>query len=441
MSSSFIFERIDNNLKNGSVSFSYSLSLASGTHSFIETLTLPRPVTREVPVPVLSQILQMLHILLGISYWKTFCPKNIEIKGQCLSRVQSDFWNTVYTQGLGEFYFTNTIDFRGLVSFPFEKSSLCIPTNVTQQSRSLVGLGGGKDSLVVTWLMQKHKKIFDTFIVETQHSYPFIDKLNTKLGKTPLIVKRSIDPKLIKLNRQSTTHNGHIPISAIYGAIGILLAVAYDYSSVIMGNERSSDVGNTIFHGTVINHQWSKSKAFEILFQQFIHDTISPQLTYCSLLRPLSEMQVMKLFTRQLAYLPLFSSCNRNFSITRQLTNATWCGKCPKCAFAFALLSAFVSKKTIVSLFGVNLFAQKSLLPIYQQLWGEKGIKPFECVGTPQEVKLAFAQAYKNGEYQPDIIMKYYVKHILSTINILELEQKVMNPSALDEVEKIISSV
>ena len=67
MSQSFTFEGIDNNLKNGSVSFTYGLSTKGNSYSFTETLTLPKPVTREVPEPVLWSILQMLHLMLGIS--------------------------------------------------------------------------------------------------------------------------------------------------------------------------------------------------------------------------------------------------------------------------------------------------------------------------------------------------------------------------------------
>ena len=421
MSQSFTFEGIDNNLKNGSVSFTYGLSTKGNSYSFTETLTLPKPVTREVPEPVLLSILQMLHLMLGISYWKTYWPKHIEIKNYTLSTSQARFWNTIYTQGLGEFYFKNDIDFRGLISFPSNESLSSPPTDLNQQSRSLVGLGGGKDSLVVAQLLKDHNKAFVPFIVETQHAYEFINELNIKLDKEPLVVKRSIDPKLIELNKNADTYNGHIPISAIYGAIGILLAVVYDYSSVVVGNERSSNRGNTTFHGEEINHQWSKSQAFETLFQTFIHDTISPQLNYLSLLRPLSEMQVMELFIKSPDYLSLFSSCNRNFSITHQLTHSKWCGECPKCAFVFAILSAFVSKETVISTFGNNLFAQKSLLSLYQELWGEKGVKPFECVGTPAEVKLAFARAHKKAEYENDVIMQYFSEHIFVETEIVEL--------------------
>lgn len=439
MSQSFTFEGIDNNLKNGTVSFTYRLSSKGKSHSFTETLTLPKPVTRPIiPEPVLTSVLQMLHLMLGISYWKLSCPKYIEIKGYELSPVQARFWNTIYTQGLGEFYFKNNIDFHGLVSFPSEESTKPTPTKLNQQPRSLVGLGGGKDSLVVAQLLKTYGKLFDTFIVETQHSYEFINELNAKLGKTPLIVKRSIDPKLIKLGNQPDIFNGHIPISAIYGAIGILLSVAYDYSSVVVGNERSSDVGNTTFHGEEINHQWSKSQAFETLFQNFIHETISPQLNYLSLLRPLSEMQVMKLFAQSADYLPLFSSCNRNFSITHQLTNSKWCGECSKCAFVFAMLAAFVSKETAVATFGKNLFAEESLLTTYQELWGEKGVKPFDCVGTPQEVKLAFAYVHDTGEYKADVIMQYFKEHILPDTNLSELQLEVMNTKVFTRLKEII---
>ncbi len=415
MSQSFTFEGIDNNLKNGSISFTYRLSTTGNSYFFTETLTLPKPVTREVPEPVLSSILQMLHLMLGISYWKLYCPKDIIINRYTLKPSQAYFFNTLYTQGLGEFYFKNNIDFRGLVSFPSDTSLESRPTKLRQNKRSLVGLGGGKDSIVVAEMLKSQNRAFDTYVVETQHHYPLIDTISSKLGKQTLMIKRMLDPQLMKLSKQPDTYNGHIPISAVYGAIGVLLCVVYDYASVLVGNERSSSIGNTNYLGEEINHQWSKSQTFETLFQTFIHDTISPQLNYLSLLRPLSEMQIMELFIKSPDYLSLFSSCNRNFSITHQLTHSKWCGECPKCAFVFALLAAFVSKETAISTVGKNLFAQKSLLSTYQELWGEKGVKPFECVGTPKEVTEALSRALNKGEYKDDVIMKYFYEYIKSS--------------------------
>ncbi|MDA1316826.1 MAG: hypothetical protein O3B87_02255 [bacterium] len=433
----FIFNEIRSNPKDGRFEFSYKLNTHKEAYEFIETITLPGPIERDIS----PALLQTIHVMLGLSYWKLYCPKHITFSTYSLSPDQESFFNTLYTQGLGEFYFKNNIDFRGLVSFPFDESTTSHPIKLHPQSRSLVGLGGGKDSLVVAQLLKKHHKPFDTFIVETQHSYSYIDKINAKLGKEPFVIKRTIDPTLIELSKNPDIYNGHIPISAIYAAIGILVSVVYDYSTVVVGNERSSDIGNTTFYGEEINHQWSKSHAFEMLFQNYIHSTISPQLNYLSLLRPLSEMQVMELFVESPEYFLLFSGCNRNFSITHQLENSKWCGECPKCAFVFTMLAAFVSKETATETFGQNLFAKESLLPTYQELWGEKGVKPFECVGTPSEMKLALAKIHATVEYEEDVIMKYFVEHILSDVDASALEQEVMNTSASTSLEKIINSL
>ena len=52
----------------------------------------------------------------GISYYKAYLPA--EIVGLKLDAEQAAFWNKVYQRGLGEFFYRNEIDFRGLVNFP-----------------------------------------------------------------------------------------------------------------------------------------------------------------------------------------------------------------------------------------------------------------------------------------------------------------------------------
>ncbi len=109
----------------------------------------------------------------------------------------------------------------------------------------------------------------------------------------------------------------------------------------------------------------------------------------------------MELFTRHPKYLELFTSCNRNWHLVAKKEMPTlWCGECPKCAFAFALLAAFVPKETIVRLFGKNLFEDEKLIPLYKELLGLEGIKPFECVGTPEETKAAFQLIHERGGFE-----------------------------------------
>ena len=49
----------------------------------------------------------------------------------------------------------------------------------------------------------------------------------------------------------------------------------------------------------------------------------------------------------------------------------------------------------------------------YKELLGIEGVKPFECVGTPEEVKLAFYMLYKKGEYKDSLVMQMFEKEVV----------------------------
>jgi hypothetical protein len=59
---------------------------------------------------------------------------------------------------------------------------------------------------------------------------------------------------------------------------------------------------------------------------------------------------------------------------------------------------------------------------------GVKDIKPFDCVGTPDEVKVALYHAMKRGEYVQDASMKMFEGEVLPTIpSIEDLEAEVFS--------------
>jgi hypothetical protein len=58
-----------------------------------------------------------LHIALGISYYKLFPTKTLEVKSGYLNDEQIAFWEKFYRNGLGEFFIKNDIDFRELINF------------------------------------------------------------------------------------------------------------------------------------------------------------------------------------------------------------------------------------------------------------------------------------------------------------------------------------
>lgn len=64
-------------------------------------------------------------------------------------------------------------------------------------------------------------------------------------------------------------------------------------------------------------------------------------------------------------------------------------------------------------MFGHNLYGDRELVPLFRELLGLKGFKPFECVGTPEEVKVAMYMAHERGEFDEDIIMKLFEDEVI----------------------------
>jgi hypothetical protein len=443
----FIYKKPVWEVEGRKATFFYQLEHGEEVFNFTETLVFPtsQPISN-IPQNLLNNVLDSLSLALGISYYKLYCPKQIVLEGLQLSKEQAEFWNKVYTKGLGEFFYKNKIDFRELISFPFNDEQTecpkcsevdCPPSlkatvgqgksapaelSLLRQAqdrndkkkleRSLVGIGGGKDSIVTAELLKSLKKPFIGFAVET---HAIKERVAQILGVDLIIVKRQIDPKLFELNKKPGVYNGHVPVSSIYAFIGLLTALLYDYRNIIVSNEQSANYGNTTYLGEKINHQWSKSFEFEVLFQEYVKNYLTPDVTYFSLLRPFSEIAIVKCFADYPQYFSVFSSCNRNFKITEK-TNIKWCARCAKCAFAFAMFSAFLPKKQLVNIFGQNLFNRSDLLQVYKELLGVSAIKPFDCVGTPEEVQVAFYLAMLRREYENDIAMKFFQKEVLPKI-------------------------
>ncbi len=187
----------------------------------------------------------------------------------------------------------------------------------------------------------------------------------------------------------------------------LFAALLYDFRVVVASNEASANYGNVMYLGSEMNHQWSKSLEFETLLSQYVTNYISQDLSVFSLLRPLTEMDIAKTFSKYPNYFHSFTSCNTNFKIQHNPRRGQWCGKCPKCAFVFLILSAFLPKETVIGIFQKNLFADPTLIATYEELLGIAGFKPFECVGTPEESILAFRKVREKGEFSGDVVYEH----------------------------------
>jgi UDP-N-acetyl-alpha-D-muramoyl-L-alanyl-L-glutamate epimerase len=401
----FVFRGYSHNLKKGEVVFSFGFR-GEKNIDFAEKISFP-PVVSQIPEALLKSLLNNLMLILGISYWKLYCPKEIVIKSNFLTKEQAEFWNIVYTKGLGEFFYKNKLDFRGLINFPYIKEAEAKPVDLLRSDRALLGIGGGKDSIVVAEMLKKQNKDFDVLLEADKIK----QEVASVIGKDTFTIKRELDSKLFSLNNEKGVYNGHVPISVAYAFWGIMACVFYDYNAFLVGNEKSANYGNVEYLGVMINHQWSKSEEFEKLFNEYAKKFITPSIEYSSPLRNMTELQVVEEFVKYPKYFKVFSSCNRNFRINKVLRQAQglrWCGECPKCLFVFICLAAFLPKKEVLSIFDKNLFEDKDLIPLLEELIGVRNFKPFECVGTQEETKEALEKIIIKGEFNDSVLIKHF---------------------------------
>ncbi len=360
-----------------------------------------------VPETVLTATLQSLLIMLGINYWSAFRTSNIKIEGFTLTREQAQFWNSLYLNGLAEFFYLMKIDFRNLIKFPYDDSiTLPAPLLFTRPTRALLLNGAGKDSILSAEMLKKSNAPFDFFSFAPTTAHKRIASL---VGAKNISVKRRRDPLL------TIIMVGSYPSVSTFTFIGVLVAELCGYDSIVTSNERSADFGNLEYLGLQVNHQWCKSTIAEKMINDYIRSYITPSIRTHSLLRELSEIEIVSQFVTYPKYLYDVTSCNTYFwlpPIQQKLIRTNyWCNHCPKCVFLFACFSAYLPKDQVISIFGANLYTKMGLLPKFKRILGIEGTKPLDCVGEPEEMILAMHLASKRGEYTGDKMMTMFEEH------------------------------
>ena len=191
------------------------------------------------------------------------------------------------------------------------------------------------------------------------------------------VIKRTLDATMLRMNKEGFL-NGHTPFSAMLAFYTVLIGFATNSKYIALSNESSAN--EPTVPDSEINHQYSKSIEFENDFRNYLNDYISSDIQYFSFLRPINEVQIASLFAKNKEYYKVFKSCNVGSKTD------SWCGKCPKCLFTWIIMSPFIPENELIEIFGKNLLKNNDLVPIIRQLKGEVEVKPFECVGTVEEV-------------------------------------------------------
>lgn len=391
--SKFIFESYS--FENSVASFNYSFE---GGAAFEERVVFEP--SEDYDKRLLEKALFLSFILIGTSYYKAFPSRDVELKSGELDSWQVEFFDKVYQEGLSQFAFENDLKRDDLAHF-------VATTEKPQNSLKYDGKGilalqsGGKDSLLTAALLQEDGKDFVPWYVASGANHPIIlDDLGYPLQK----VLREVDRQGISDAIENGGKNGHVPVTYIVQSLALVQAILLGKSRILVSIAHEGEEPHAWIDDLPVNHQWSKTWAAEKAFSEYVHRYVSPDINIGSPLRQLSELRLAEIFVQKAwqKYGGRFSSCNiANYRQGVDNSDLTWCGDCPKCANSYLLFAPFLSFDELKVVFGgQDLFEKSSLQETFKGLLGVDGaMKPFECVGEIEELRLAYHMAQERGGY------------------------------------------
>ncbi|HUY48212.1 MAG TPA: hypothetical protein VMV92_21200 [Streptosporangiaceae bacterium] len=397
----------------GLLACQYSL----GSRSFTERVSFGTGGRWESPVTAATA--RLVFLLAGVSYYKTAAPAVIDLGGTAVTDTERDFLRAFYLDGLAEFAYRNSLDLSGLriegpvLSGPARSGP--VPNGSAEQpgdpdgrpaaaDRPLVPFGGGIDSIVTVELVRRRAEPALFIVSRPGDRFEAIERPAAVTGLPVVRAEREIDPQLLR-SRELGFRNGHVPVTGIISAIAVMAAVLDGRDAVVMSNEWSASIPTLEDAGRPVNHQYSKSAAFESGFRAVLAESFGERLSYFSALRPFSELWVAQRFAALTRYHDTFRSCNRAFHIDKSLRLDHWCGRCDKCCFIDLILAPFLPAQDLERIFGgreplagsdlagsdlAGTGADASLADRFRTLLGTSPrSKPFECVGEVGECRAA----------------------------------------------------
>jgi UDP-N-acetyl-alpha-D-muramoyl-L-alanyl-L-glutamate epimerase len=386
---------------------SYSVDAESGVLTCVYSLD-GREFTERVTLPpgprwtseAARAAARLVFLLGGVSYYKTAAPPVVDLGDTALTPLERDFLRDFYVNGLAEFAYRNALDLSGLtLTGPVAAASG--PARPVGGDGVLVPFGGGIDSIVTVEKIRRRNEDLALFVVSRPgDTYDAIEHPAAVTGLPVRRATREIDPQLLR-SAENGFLNGHVPVTGIISAIAVLAAVLDGRGDVVMSNEWSASIPTLEYQGKPVNHQYSKSAAFEAGFRSVLAQHGLPG--YFSYLRDRTELWVGREFAALDKYHRSFRSCNKAFYADKNRRLDHWCGQCDKCCFIDLILAPFLDRNELREIFAAagEPLADSGLREKFRALLGA-GAKPFECVGEVNECRAAVLLAARRQDRADD---------------------------------------
>ncbi|MBQ1550671.1 MAG: hypothetical protein IIZ67_01085 [Bacilli bacterium] len=396
---------IDDNNEELSIKFHFEIE---NLKEFFPTIKIVKKkyIKNNIDKNILNNLVFHIGLVEMISYYKATLSKNIIIECGTLSEEQIEFFKKLIFNGLSELMYRNNISLSKdeLFDMKFTSDITYSYEDNNEYSGYLIPIGGGKDSIVT--LENLPIDLERDLVVSMNPKDPHISCATTRGFNLDRFVeiKRTIDKGIVELNNEGFI-NGHTPLSALISFITYLVAYLTGKKYIVLSNESSANDAN--IPGTNVNHQYSKSYEYENDFRKYSNKYLKLNIEYFSFLRGLNEIEITKLFSKYEKYHNIFKSCNLGSKENPWI----WCNNCPKCMFVYTILSPFIEEDKLTNIFGENLFNKESLKETFIDLTGNGKLKPFECVGTKEEVGYAVSKTisiYEEKNKELPILLKYY---------------------------------